>query len=127
MASNLADRFEAMADAVPARTALIDGNDGSRRTYAELDADANRLAHHLADHGVGPDDWVGVVARNRIPMVVALLACFKLRAVPVNVNYRYTANELREIFDDSGAVALVVDDDVADECRAAALVARFGS
>src|SRR4051812_32165071 len=118
MADNLADRFEAMADAVPHRLALIDRR-GTRVTYAELEADANRMAHHLAAHGVGRDDAVGLVARNSIPWVVAFLACFKLRAVPVNVNYRYVAAELAEIFDDSSAVALVVDDDLVDECAKA--------
>ena len=117
MAPNLADRFEAMADAAPRRTALVD--DDRRLTYGELDAEANRLAHHLASHGVGRDDWVGLVARNSAPFVVSLLACLKLRAVPVNVNYRYTRAELAEIFDDSGAVALVVDEDVVGECAVA--------
>jgi len=54
-----------------------------------------------------------------VPFVVSLLACFKLRAVPVNVNYRYVAIEMKEIFDDSQAVALVVDDDLVEECALA--------
>lgn len=88
MASNLADKFEEMADAVPRRLVLI--GKGERVTFAELEGRANRLAHHLAAHGVGPGARVGLVARNSVPFVVSFLACFKLRAVPVNVNYRYT-------------------------------------
>jgi 3-oxocholest-4-en-26-oate---CoA ligase len=114
VANNLADKFEEMADAVPHRLVLI-GN-GERVTFAELEARANRLAHHLASHGVGPGARVGLVARNGVPFVVSFLACFKLRAVPVNVNYRYTAAEMKEIFDDSGVVALVLDGDLATEC-----------
>jgi len=51
MEYNLADLFEAIVDVVPEREALICG--ARRLTYAETDARANRLAHHLAAHGVG--------------------------------------------------------------------------
>jgi acyl-CoA synthetase (AMP-forming)/AMP-acid ligase II len=117
VANNLADKFEEMADAVPQRLVLI-GN-GERVTFADLEARANRLSHHLTAHGVGPGACVGLVARNSVPFVVSFLACFKLRAIPVNVNYRYTAAEMKEIFDDSGAVALVLDGDLAAECALA--------
>jgi hypothetical protein len=92
MPDNLADKFEEMADAAPQRLALIGGFE--RVTFRELDARANKLAHHLATQGVGRDDVVGRVARNSVPFVVALIACFKLRAIPINVNYRYVAIEL---------------------------------
>jgi 3-oxocholest-4-en-26-oate---CoA ligase len=117
VADNLADKFEAMADAAPDRVALV-GHD-RRVTFAELDADANRLAHHLAANRVGRDDAVGMVGRNSVPWVVAFLACLKLRAIPVNVNHRYVAAELAELFHDSGSVALVVDADLVDECAKA--------
>jgi acyl-CoA synthetase (AMP-forming)/AMP-acid ligase II len=114
MANNLADKFEEIADAVPDRLALVGADE--RVTFGELEVRANRLAHHLAANGVQRDATVGLVARNSVPFVVAFLACFKLRAVPVNVNYRYVAAELAELFDDSGAVALVVDGDLLEEC-----------
>ena len=47
---NLADAFEAVAAAVPDRTAIIFGD--QQLTYAELDAEANKLAHFFADLGV---------------------------------------------------------------------------
>src|ERR1700716_3057819 len=117
VANNLADKFEEMADAVPHRLALVGGD--QRVTFGELEARANQLAHHLANHGVGRDTAVALAARNSVPFVVAFLACFKLRAVPVNVNYRYVAAELHELFDDSGAIALVVDGDLVEECARA--------
>jgi 3-oxocholest-4-en-26-oate---CoA ligase len=117
MADNLADKFEAMADAAPHRLALIDHDE--RVTFRELDARANQFAHHLAAQGVARDVAVGLAARNSVPFVVALIACFKLRAIPVNVNYRYVAAELAELFADSGAVALVIDVDLVDECARA--------
>jgi 3-oxocholest-4-en-26-oate---CoA ligase len=50
MAYNIADLFEHAVDAVPGRVALI--VDDEPRTYAELEAGANRIAHHLQAQGV---------------------------------------------------------------------------
>ncbi len=105
MEFNLADLFESVADAVPDRLALVCG--GRRLTYAELDARANRLAHHLLAAGVGPNDHVGVHLHNGTEYLECMLAAFKVRAVPVNVNYRYVAGELRSLFRDADLVALV--------------------
>ncbi len=104
-AFNLADLFESVAGAVPERVALALPD--RRLTYAELDARANRLAHHLLAAGIGPGDHVGTYLHNGVEYVETLLAAFKIRAVPVNVNYRYVAGELRSLFLDAGLVALV--------------------
>ncbi|MDL4820157.1 AMP-binding protein [Actinomadura opuntiae] len=104
---NLADLFEVVAGACPDRTALVAGP--VRLTYAELDARANRVAHHLAGAGVEPGDHVGILSYNRAEWVEAMLGCFKLRAAPVNVNYRYVADELAHLLGDSGCVALVAE------------------
>ncbi|MBO2457990.1 AMP-binding protein [Actinomadura violacea] len=104
---NLADLFEIVADACPDRTALVAGP--SRLTYAELDARANRVAHHLAGAGVEPGDHVGILAYNRAEWVETMLGCFKLRAAAVNVNYRYVAGELAHLLGDAGCVALVAE------------------
>ena len=58
MEANLADLFEAAVDAYPERENLV--ANGERRTYAEMEARANRLAHHLAAQGIGPGDLVFV-------------------------------------------------------------------
>lgn len=87
-------------------------------TFAEFDERANRLAHYLAAQGVGPGEHVGVYARNRIEAVEAMLAAYKLRAVAININYRYTANELRYIFDNADLVALVHERRYADKVAA---------
>jgi acyl-CoA synthetase (AMP-forming)/AMP-acid ligase II len=107
MAWNIADLIEHAVDAVPDRVALIVADRSI--TYAELDADANRLAHHLAAQGVGPLDHVGVYGFNSIEFVETIFAAYKLRAVPINVNYRYVEAELRYLFDDADLVALVHD------------------
>jgi acyl-CoA synthetase (AMP-forming)/AMP-acid ligase II len=105
MAYNLADFVEHSVDAMPDRTALVCGD----RTvaYAELEERANRLAHHLAAQGVGERDHVAIYSYNRIEFVETMLAAFKLRAVPINVNYRYVEDELVYLLDNSDAVVLV--------------------
>ena len=105
VAINIADLFEHAVDAVPERIALICGE--SRLTYLDLEQQANRLAHHLASHGVRRGGHVGIYARNGVEHVVAMLAVFKLRAIAINVNYRYVENELDYLFDNADLVALV--------------------
>ncbi|MGI5269373.1 acyl-CoA synthetase [Nonomuraea sp. CA-218870] len=107
MEFNHADLFEGLADAIGERTAVVCGAD--RRTYAELDAEANRLAHHLRSRGIGPGDHVGIHLYNGVEYVAGLLAALKLRAVPVNVNYRYVAAELLYLYRDSDIRALLYD------------------
>jgi len=104
MEFNLADLFESVADSVPDQSALVSGD--RRLTYAELDRRANRLAHHLTAAGVGPGDRFGVQLSNGTEYLEAMLACFKVRAVPINVNYRYVAAELAYLYRDAGLVGL---------------------
>jgi acyl-CoA synthetase (AMP-forming)/AMP-acid ligase II len=104
---NLADLFETVVDTVPDRVALVVGRE--RWTFAELDADANRFAAFLAGRGVGEGDRVGLHLPNGAPYVIAMIAALKLRAIPVNVNYRYVAAELAYLFDNAGLSGLVTD------------------
>ncbi|MEU8661585.1 acyl-CoA synthetase, partial [Actinoplanes philippinensis] len=78
-------------------------------TYAELEETANRLAHFLQSRGVGKGAHVGLYAGNSIEAVVAMIAVYKLRAVVVNVNYRYVENELQYLFSDASLAALIHD------------------
>jgi acyl-CoA synthetase (AMP-forming)/AMP-acid ligase II len=105
MQFNLADLFENAVDHFGEREYVV--CDGKRRTYAELEERANRLAHHLAAAGVGPGDHVGIYAYNSVEWVETLWAVFKLRAVWININYRYVEDELRYLFDNADLVALV--------------------
>lgn len=115
---NIADLFEQAADEWPDHPYLAD--ERTRRTYAEMDSRANRLAHHLAAQGIGPGDRVGIYAYNRAEWVEALWAVFKLRAVWVNINYRYVHDELRYLFDQADLSALVVEPQFAEPAAAAA-------
>jgi acyl-CoA synthetase (AMP-forming)/AMP-acid ligase II len=114
---NLADLFEAAVDHCADREAVVVGD--RRLTYAQLDERANRLAHHLAGLGVGPNDFVGLQLVNGTEYLEGMLAAFKLRAVPINVNYRYVEGELRHLYDDAGLVALIVNERFADRVEAA--------
>jgi acyl-CoA synthetase (AMP-forming)/AMP-acid ligase II len=105
MQFNLADLFESIVDAVPERDALVVGT--QRRSFAQLEERANRLAHHLAGQGVGPGDHVGLYLYNCAEYIEAMLAAFKLRAVPINVNFRYVADELAYLFNDADLVTLL--------------------
>lgn len=102
---NFADLFELAADRVPGRTALVDGR--RRVTYAELEERANRLAHAFQASGIEPGQHVGIYATNRIEWAEAMLALYKIRAVVVNVNYRYVEDELCYLFDNAEIVGLV--------------------
>ena len=102
---NLADLFEVVAGAVPDREALVHGD--RRLTYAALDDRARRLAAVLAEQGVGPGDHVGLYLHNSTEYLEGMLASYLLRAVPVNINYRYVADELRYLFDDADLVAVL--------------------
>jgi acyl-CoA synthetase (AMP-forming)/AMP-acid ligase II len=105
MECNLANLFEAAVDAYPEREYLV--ANGKRRTYAEMDARANRLAHHLAAQGIGPGDHVGIYSYNSVEWVETAWAVFKLRAVWINVNYRYVKDELRYLLTNADLKALV--------------------
>ncbi len=102
---NLADLFEAVADVAADREAVV--SEDRRLTYRELDERATRLAHHLAASGVQPGDHVGIYAYNGPEWIEAMFAAWKIRAVPINVNYRYVEAELRYLFDNADLVALV--------------------
>ncbi|HEY1445774.1 MAG TPA: acyl-CoA synthetase [Acidimicrobiales bacterium] len=105
MEFNLANLFEASVDAYPEREYLV--ADGKRRTYAEMEARANQLAHYLAGRGIGPGDHVGIYAYNSVEWVESAWAVFKLRAVWININYRYVKDELRYLLSNADLQALV--------------------
>ncbi|WP_432198714.1 acyl-CoA synthetase [Streptomyces sp. bgisy027] len=124
MEYNLADLFESVVDAVPDREALVyvdhPGTGAERRlTYAELDAAANRIAHHLLDSGIRPGEHLGLHLYNGVEYLQTVLGCLKARIVPVNVNYRYVEEELVYLYRDADLVALVFEAEFTDLVAAA--------
>ncbi|MFF3319781.1 acyl-CoA synthetase [Streptomyces sp. NPDC003035] len=124
MEYNLADLFESVVDVVPDREALVyvdhPGTGAERRlTYAELDAAANRVAHHLIDSGIRPGEHLGLHLYNGVEYLQTVLACLKARIVPVNVNYRYVEEELVYLYRDADLAALVFDAEFTERVAAA--------
>jgi fatty-acyl-CoA synthase len=116
---NLAAAHEAIAAAVPDRPCIVFRD--RRLSYAEVTGRTRRLAHVLHDRGLGarPDgrrglagheshqDHLAIYAYNGNEYLEAMLGAFKARVAPINVNYRYVAEELRYLLSDSGARAIV--------------------
>jgi acyl-CoA synthetase (AMP-forming)/AMP-acid ligase II len=115
---NIADLFESLVDVMPDKEALVCGD--RRLTFAQLEGRANRLAHHLRSRGIDEGDHVGLFMHDGTEYVEAMLACMKLRAVHVNINYRYVADEVAYLFDNGdlkGVIAHQVYAPVVREAR----------
>jgi len=101
---SLADLFAITAETVPERDALVIGD--TRYTYGEMAERVDRLAAWLHQQGIGQGDVVGLQMYNSAEYLEAFLAACRVRAVPANINYRYVADELRYIYDNTGLKAL---------------------
>ena len=115
---NIADLWELVARSVPDRIAVI--GDGGELTYRELDERADRLATWLRASGLGRGSRVGVMMRNDARFLECYLAAYKIRAVPINVNFRATAAELDYLAYDSGLRGLIFDPEFSDVVAAGA-------
>ena len=122
MQDNIASLLEAITDAQididPQRTALVHGERSV--TWREFDDRAARLAGFLASAGVGPGDRVGIALYNSPEYLETLYGALKLRAVPVNVNYRYREAELAQVLSYAGVAALVADSSMREAATAVA-------
>jgi acyl-CoA synthetase (AMP-forming)/AMP-acid ligase II len=105
MQYNIADLMESIADACPDRPALASGD--VHLTFGELDARANRLAHFFESRGVGAGDHVGLFLFNGHQYIETLLALMKIRAVGININYRFVAPEVRYMIDNADLKGIV--------------------
>ena len=101
LSENWATLWEAFADAQPDQTALVVGE--RMLTWSELDDHAARLVTALAEHGAGAGTRIAQLMFNCPEYLASSYAAFKLRATPVNVNYRYKAKEIAYICDNAGA------------------------
>jgi acyl-CoA synthetase (AMP-forming)/AMP-acid ligase II len=102
---NLATAFESVCDAIPDRIALIQGD--CRVSWRSFDERAARVAGALSAAGLGPDSKVASYLYNCNEYTEGLYGTFKMRGVPVNVNYRYLEDELVYLLDNSDAEALL--------------------
>src|SRR5271155_187057 len=94
--------FEAQAARTPEAIAVV--YDGARLTYAELNAKANRLAHHLRTLGVQPDARVAICVERSFDMVVGLLAILKAGAAYVPLEPAYPPERLAAMVRDCSPI-----------------------
>jgi len=113
---HLAGVWETVADTVPGAPALVNGE--IRRTWAEYDDRAGRIAAGLAARGHGRDSKIGIYAYNCNEYLEANYGALKIRGTPINVNYRYTEPELVYLLDNADAEALFFDAQFGDRVAA---------
>jgi 3-oxocholest-4-en-26-oate---CoA ligase len=119
MEFSVAEVHEAIAAHRPDAECLVFRD--RRFTWAEVTERTRRLANHLIDAGLGVhaersqlaghesgQDHLAIYLHNGNEYLEAMLGAFKARVAPFNVNYRYVAEELSYLFNDSRATAVVV-------------------
>lgn len=118
---NLASIWEAVADRLPDQLAQVHGE--TRVSFRDFDERASRLAGALAEAGVRRGSKVAMYLFNCNEYLETCFAAMKLRAVPVNVNFRYLADELHYLLENSDAEVLVYHGALAE--RVAAVRSRL--
>nr|WP_245484125.1 non-ribosomal peptide synthetase [Rhizobium ruizarguesonis] len=99
--------FEAQVRRAPDAVALV--FEEQSISYGALNADANRLAHHLIELGVRPDQPVAICVERSPAMVVGLLAILKAGGAYVPLDPAYPSERLRQLLDDAGPRRLLCD------------------
>lgn len=115
-ADNLADAFADVAMRMPHAIAMRAGD--RTVTYAELDADANRLAHYLQSLGVGPDVLVGLCLERSSELLTATLAIVKAGAAYLPLDPDYPAERLAQMLGETMSPVLVTQADLVDRLPA---------
>ncbi|MEQ1514405.1 MAG: amino acid adenylation domain-containing protein [Lysobacteraceae bacterium] len=104
--------FEAQAARTPEAIALSCGE--RQMSYAELDHRANRLAHHLRESGVGPEDRIAICMERSFEMVVGLLGVLKAGGAYVPMDPASPQERLAYMIRDSAPVAILSHSSVGD-------------
>jgi amino acid adenylation domain-containing protein len=108
--ASIHELFAAQVESAPDALALE--WEGEALSYRELDARANRLAHHLLGLGVGLEERVGVLLEHSLEMVVATLAVMKAGGCCVPVDTSYPSERMQLMLDDSAAGVLLTRGDL---------------
>ncbi|WP_271595981.1 MULTISPECIES: non-ribosomal peptide synthetase [unclassified Bradyrhizobium] len=99
--------FETQVRQVPDAVALVYRD--QRVSYGELNAQANRLAHHLIGLGVKPDQPVAICLERSIAMVVGLLAILKAGGAYLPLDPAYPSARLHQVIEDAAPQLLLAD------------------
>ncbi|HST60772.1 MAG TPA: condensation domain-containing protein, partial [Longimicrobium sp.] len=104
--------FEAQAARTPDAVAVA--FEDRALTYAQLNAQANRIAHHLARRGVGPEVRVGLFLERGIEMVAAILGVLKAGGAYVPLDPSYPADRVAFALSDASVPVLLTEDSLRD-------------
>jgi hypothetical protein len=99
--------FEEKVEHTPGAIAVV--HEDQRLNYSELNAHANRLAHHLIDLGVLPDMRVVICIDRSLEMVIGTMAILKAGAAYVPIDPAYASERLRDMLTDAAPSIVVVD------------------
>jgi fatty-acyl-CoA synthase len=116
MTMHFATLWEAISDALPDKPALIHGE--TRRSWRDYDQRAARIATVLDQAGIGLDSKVALYLQNRPEYLEGQYGVFKVRACPINANYRYTADELIYLLDNADCEGVIFQGSFADRIEA---------
>jgi acyl-CoA synthetase (AMP-forming)/AMP-acid ligase II len=117
MSYSFGDVFDATAEAAGRDDPAIYCDDQTV-TWGEFDRASNAVARALRAAGLKPDAKLAQYMRNSPEYLIGFVAGFKARLAPVNVNYRYGADELEYLIDNSDAEAVFFDAEFADNVAA---------
>ncbi len=98
--------FEAQVERTPDAIAVI--HETQQLTYAQLNAQANRLAHRLIALGVRPDTRVALCMERSVEMVVGLVGILKAGGVYVPLDPGHPPARLTAVLEDCAPAAVVV-------------------
>ncbi|RRO19421.1 non-ribosomal peptide synthetase [Saccharopolyspora rhizosphaerae] len=110
--ATLPQLFEEQAQRTPESVAVT--FEGTSLTYSELDARANQLAHHLIDHGIGPEQLVALALPRSTELVVSLLAVLKAGAAYLPLDPGHPAERIAYVVGDAQPTMLISDREHAD-------------
>ncbi|HEX9936581.1 MAG TPA: amino acid adenylation domain-containing protein, partial [Longimicrobium sp.] len=110
------ERFEAQAERTPGAVAVV--YEDRTLTYEELNARANRLAHHLRGLGAGPDVRVGICVERSPELVVAVLGVLKAGSAYLPLDPGYPRERLRDMVHDSAPLVVLTQAAVRDQVSA---------
>ncbi|MBV9790945.1 MAG: amino acid adenylation domain-containing protein, partial [Chloroflexi bacterium] len=101
-------QIEAQVERTPNTAAIV--FEGASLTYAELNARANQLAHHLRAQGVGPDVLVALMVERSLEMIVGMLAILKAGGAYVPLDPAYPVDRLQYMLSHSQAPVILTQD-----------------
>jgi 3-oxocholest-4-en-26-oate---CoA ligase len=112
MEMHFATVWESIADAIPGLPAITHGS--TTRTWRDYDDRAARVAGALTAAGLGTGSKVSLFMYNSNEFMESQFGVFKMRGVPINVNYRYLDDELWYLLDNSDSEAIIFHSSLGD-------------